>query len=330
MHAQLQSRNTPAHMQWHRQALSNINEQRSGLLSQANSLREPIDYVLDSEGKRLRPLLLLCFAYLGEKNLAPSPQEYRAAAAVELLHEASLVHDDILDSSPIRRDKLSTGEQFNVRTATHAGGYITSICLATLAECDEDICFTLGASLKELVRAQLMEELPTPSNILAHKQRSIGIMQGKTGTLFELAINVGAHLNRTRSGRQLASAATTDFCRHFSLAFQIRDDLADLEHDAAIRKPGGNDLVQGNPTWPFLIWAEKSGAHQHAWQRLLDCKGNEELASLLQADIIATDTARDVRARIHHELDQAVALLPLELDSPARDCILDIIGKIRP
>lgn len=330
MHAQPSPNPTSAHIQWHSQALFNINQQRSVLLTQASALREPLDYVLDSEGKRLRPLLLLCFAYLGEKNLAPTAQEYRAAAAVELLHEASLVHDDILDSSPIRRDKLSAGEQFNVRTATHAGGYITSICLATLAECDEDICVTLGLSLKELVRAQLMEELPTPSNIVAHKQRSIGIMQGKTGTLFELAINVGAHLNQARSGRQLSSIATTAFCQHFSLAFQMRDDLADLENDAAIRKPGGNDLVQGNPTWPFLIWAEKSGAHQQAWQRLLASKGNAEQASQLQADIIATDTARDVRERIHRELDQATTLLPHELDSPARDCILDIIGKIRP
>lgn len=330
MHAQPDAFRTPTRAQWHQQALHHINQQRSGLLTQASILREPLDYVLDSEGKRLRPLLLLCFAYLGEENLTPTVQEYRAAAAVELLHEASLVHDDILDSSPIRRDKLSTGEQFNVRTATHAGGYITSICLATLAECDEDICFTLGALLKELVRAQLMEELPTPSNIAAHKQRSIGIMQGKTGTLFELAISVGAHLNRARSGRELSDSTTQKFCQHFSLAFQMRDDLADLENDATIRKPGGNDLVQGNPTWPFLIWAEKTGAHQQAWQRLLDSKGNEEQAAILQAEIIATDIARDVRQRIHSELNRAESLLPLEFNSPARDCILDIIGKIRP
>lgn len=330
MHAQAHLPPAPAHLQWHSQALLNINQQRAALLSKASTLRDPLDYVLDSEGKRLRPLLLLCFAYLGEPKLTPTPQEYRAAAAVELLHEASLVHDDILDSSPIRRDKLSAGEQFNVRTATHTGGYITSICLATLAECDEDICSTLGSSLKELVRAQLMEELPTPSNIVAHKQRSIDIMQGKTGTLFELAINVGAHLNRARSGRQLSSASITAFCRHFSLAFQMRDDLADLENDAAIRKPGGNDLIQGNPTWPFLIWAEKSSTLQHAWQRLQASKGNAEQASCLQADIIATNTARDVRERIQAELDQATQHLSETLDSPARDCILDIIGKIRP
>jgi len=171
---------------------------------------------------------------------------------------------------------------------------------------------------------------PTPSNIAAHKQRSIGIMQGKTGTLFELAISVGAHLNRARSGRELSDSTTQKFCQHFSLAFQMRDDLADLENDATIRKPGGNDLVQGNPTWPFLIWAEKTGAHQQAWQRLLDSKGNEEQAAILQAEIIATDIARDVRQRIHSELNRAESLLPLEFNSPARDCILDIIGKIRP
>jgi geranylgeranyl pyrophosphate synthase len=283
---------------WRLSAVQEINRHRSELLAPARFLRPSLDYVLELEGKRLRPLLLLCFANLGEPELTPFENEYRAAAAIELLHEASLVHDDILDNSTVRRNRASVGEQFNVRTATHAGGYITSICLATLAECDRDIGETLGASLKDLVCAQLMEELPQPSSMQAHQQRSIDIMAGKTGSLFDMAIQIGLHLNRHNKGRHIPAELATAFSRHFSLAFQMRDDLADLENDASIRKPGGNDLVQGNPTWPFLMWAQKNGDYQYAWDRLAAAKGNPETAQRLQDDIIATDTAGDVRNKI--------------------------------
>lgn len=315
---------------WRQIAVQEINRYRCELLTPAHILRPSLDYVLELEGKRLRPLLLLCFANLGEKELKPRANEYRAAAAIELLHEASLVHDDILDNSTVRRNRASVGEQFNVRTATHAGGYITSICLATLAECDRNIGETLGASLKDLVCAQLMEELPQPASMQAHQQRSIDIMSGKTGSLFAMAIQVGLNLNRHNKGRDIEADIANGFSRHFSLAFQVRDDLADLENDASIRKPGGNDLVQGNPTWPFLIWAQKNGDYQYAWDRLAAAKGNPEKAQRLQDDIINTDTARDVRNKITDELEQAKGYLFKAPAGPAQDFILGIVEKLQP
>lgn len=110
----------------------------------------------------------------------------------------------------------------------------------------------------------------------------------------------------------------------------MRDDLADLENDASIRKPGGNDLVQGNPTWPFLIWAQKNGDYQYAWDRLAAAKGNPEKAQRLQDDIINTDTARDVRNKITDELEQAKGYLFKAPAGPAQDFILGIVEKLQP
>lgn len=327
--ADLHAQGTPA-ANWHHHAIREINRQRTLLLQSAQHLRDPVNYVLASEGKRLRPLLLLCFANLEEASMSPADEEFRAAAAVELLHEASLVHDDILDCSTIRRDKASTGEQFSVRTATHAGGFITSLCLATLAECDAHIGDTLGQSLKELVCAQLMEELPTPASIQAHQQRSVNIMQGKTGTLFEIAIRVGVHLQRKKTAHTLSDETARHFSRYFSQAFQMRDDLADLENDASIRKPGGNDLVQGNPTWPFLLWAQQTGDYPFAWRCLMQAKGNPDAAHELQDTIIASGIAQRVRDKIRDDLQQASVLLRCERPTQARDFIQDLINRLQP
>jgi len=110
----------------------------------------------------------------------------------------------------------------------------------------------------------------------------------------------------------------------------MRDDLADLENDASIRKPGGNDLVQGNPTWPFLMWAQKKGDYQYAWARLAAAKGNQEKAQQLQDDIISTDTARDVRNKITEELESAKDNLRRTPPGPAQDFILGIVEKLQP
>lgn len=171
--------------------VSRVNVARGEILKKSNAFQIPKDYLVASSGKRLRPILLLCFSNLGLPKFNPSTRCIRAAAAVELLHEASLIHDDILDNSPVRRDRAAVGEQFDVRTATYFGGWVTSLSIAAIAESDPSIKRVFNRSLKSLVQAQLMEELPKPSSFEVHQQRCIDIIQGKTGSLFEIAILTG-------------------------------------------------------------------------------------------------------------------------------------------
>jgi len=309
--------------------IARVNQSRASILSSAHVLEHSADYLLASEGKRIRPLLLLCFANLGESRFYPSDNCYSAAAAIELLHEASLVHDDILDNSLIRRGRDAVGQKFGVRTATHLGAWVTSMSIAVLADIDPEIEITLKQSLQALVRAQLMEELPKAASYEIHQRRCIDIMQGKTGALFEMAIRVGLHLSRSEHGRAIDQSAALRFCEHMSLAFQVRDDLADLNNDDVIRKPGGNDLMQGNPTWPFLIWAAQHG-YDRAWGRLEAAKGDKDKAMSLQQEIIASGTADEVKCKVEAELESAHLCLQAMPEGPALDIIRMILGKIAP
>jgi geranylgeranyl pyrophosphate synthase len=314
---------------WCRSVLRQVEEHRRHVLGEARAFSRAAAYQAESTGKRLRPLLLVCFSCLGQPSPRTKPTAVRAAAAVELLHEASLIHDDVLDQSLVRRGRPSVPESFGVRTAAYLGAYMASTSVAILAEVCEAEAVGLDLELLcVLSQAQLEEGLGPPRDSAAQRQRTLRVIQGKTGSLFKLCAQVGAALAPPSDGRDALRTMAAPFSEHLALAFQLRDDLADLENDAHIRRPGGNDLLRGLPTLPFQLWAASRPHPERAWDRLLRCRNDRAAAEDLQQEILAAGVQGQVRATIRTELGAARSLLNPFPGGAARETLDSLIDQL--
>ncbi len=201
-------------------------------------------------GKRLRPLLVL----LAAGPDGPLPDAVRAATAVELLHSATLVHDDVLDAAPLRRGRPTVVATAGRTLATATGDLLFSRAFAELV---------LNGS------AEQVRELSAASSALAHGElvqredafRAVGVerylhrCELKTGRLFAAACALGALLASRPTGRSSA------FGRRIGLAFQLLDDVLDVSGPAErTGKHRGTDLLDGTITLPFILARERDAA----------------------------------------------------------------------
>jgi geranylgeranyl pyrophosphate synthase len=222
--------------------------------------------IVTAGGKRLRPLLVLlagrAFAY--DENF---DELVTAAAGVELLHIASLVHDDTIDRAALRRGKPTLNSVMSVGGTILVGDFLFAQSAMLAARTgDVRVVAVFASTLGELCDGQLMELFDahkTDQQIDAYMKR----IAGKTASLFAGAAEMGAILGRTDD-------ATIDQIRAFAheigLAFQIKDDILDLTRtDAVLGKPAGNDLRQGTVTLPTLLFAQQIGS-ESADARLLE------------------------------------------------------------
>ncbi len=210
--------------------------------------------IVSAGGKRLRPLLVLLagrpFAY--EQNL---DELVTAAAGVELLHIASLVHDDTIDRAALRRGKPTLNSVMSVGGTILVGDFLFAQSAMLAARTgDVRVVAVFASTLGELCDGQLMELFDAHSvdqQIDAYMRR-IG---GKTASLFGGAAEMGAILGRTDDA---TIEQVRSFAYEIGLAFQIKDDILDLTRDdATLGKPAGNDLRQGTVTLPTLYFAQQ-------------------------------------------------------------------------
>jgi geranylgeranyl pyrophosphate synthase len=206
-------------------------------------------HVLAVPGKRVRGRLTLASASLAG---AADRDAVRAAAAVELLHEASLVHDDICDRSLVRRGAPSVAAAFGMRVAARLGIWLAARGLALIGELEVRRGLGLAFSpLTALAEGQLLETVRGGATSAERRDHYLAVVRAKTGALMRMACDVGGRLAGL-SRRELD--ALDEFADAFGVAFQIRDDVRDLEAPVSLGKPGGNDMANGVWTWPVLEW----------------------------------------------------------------------------
>jgi geranylgeranyl pyrophosphate synthase len=225
--------------------------------SRAGGLRPVIQHALAAPGKRLRARFCLAFGTVSQAEPRYSLACVEAAAAVELLHEASLIHDDVCDSSRYRRNRLSVAAAFDVRRAGWSGIYIAASALELAARVRARCGLPPNSAvLRRLCEGQLLELARGSVALVDRRAHYLRVAAAKTGGLFELACTFGAEVaGLTDDGLRAAS----QFATHLSVAFQVLDDVRDLEAPPDLGKPWGTDLQQGIPTWPLLEWAETRG-----------------------------------------------------------------------
>jgi octaprenyl-diphosphate synthase len=216
-------------------------------------IRAMVNYCIDTSGKRIRPALVFLSGWKDGQGV--SPDLVRAAAVVELVHLATLVHDDIMDSADVRRNRRTAMREFGPTAAVLLGDalFAHALHLATHFPSTE-VCAAVSESTRRVCAGEIMQTLRRRSADLtpADYQRIIDL---KTAELFRVSCYLGARLAGSEDGYVDASDR---FGRHLGIAYQIYDDLADFfGREEKIGKTLGTDLSSGKLTLPLFALMDR-------------------------------------------------------------------------
>ncbi len=220
------------------------------------SLYDPCEYVITGGGKRLRPfiVLLACKAVGAKFNDA-----YNAAIGVEVLHNFTLVHDDIMDNADIRRGRPTTHIKYNTNTAILAGdNLIAEAYHSLLKDCkdnDKTVLDTFTKGITEICEGQSYDKDFENQQKVTIEEYKTMILK-KTAVMVQMCCSIGAQIGK---GTKKEVRALENYGRNLGMAFQIQDDLLDIIGDEKeFGKTVGGDLIEGKKTFLFLKAYEKA------------------------------------------------------------------------
>lgn len=278
-------------------------------LSHQNRLfSEIIDYSFQLGGKRLRPLLtLLSGKALGKITI----QHHRAAAALEMIHTGTLVHDDILDGAAIRRHLATLNLRWDSRTAVLAGDYLLTRAISLVTDTRDLTCNDTVADACRLTCEGELLQTVWQGNFAMTVDDYERVIGGKTASLLECATRLGAYFAD-------ADAASVErfarFGRSLGMAFQILDDLLDVTGDTQrMGKTLGTDLRSGKPTLPLILFLRDAPQSETAVIR-----------TILERPELSDDDLAEIRRR----LDRFGAVDAARRS--AKDYVADALAALKP
>lgn len=257
-----------------------------GSLSKPDGLLgEVLQHILQRGGKRMRPILTLLIAKAlgrnGQQNALPL-KTLHAACSLELLHTASLVHDDVVDESDERRGQKSVNASYTNRIAILVGDYILSTSLnETALTHDAEMTMVLSELGQTLSEGEVIQ-IQNISNMDFSIDRYYSIIKRKTAALFEACCHLGG-LSVEADAEMIAKAR--EFGQNIGIIFQIRDDIFDYYDNAEIGKPTGNDMREGKLTLPVLYVLnniENDRAKELAKKVKKQEAGDDEISELIE------------------------------------------------
>ena len=215
------------------------------------------EYLRASGGKRVRPALLILANYAVGGN-ASSENVIRLATVMEMLHTATLVHDDIIDNADTRRNRTSVNARFGNQASVLMGDWLYMSAFETsLRERSLEILDILTRLTRKMTEGELIQ-LTTIGNSSITEKEYYDILQRKTAYLFSACCEIGAILGNAGSERQ---NALRDYGMNLGTAFQLADDVLDFTADAEVLgKAAGADLIEGKLTLPLILLVEKDAS----------------------------------------------------------------------
>ncbi len=241
-------------------------------------LHRAVEHILQRKGKQMRPILVLLSAKLvGEVNEAV----LHAAVALELLHTASLVHDDVVDESDRRRGQKSINALMDNRVAVLVGDYLFSRTLHHTSFTNSDEAVKWVATLGQTLSDGELQQLANTENAHFIEDSYYDIIEKKTASLFATCAKMGAHL---AGGSEEMVRLMEMFGDCVGICFQLRDDIFDYDAANEAGKPTGNDMKEGKLTLPVLHALIENGDELHRSLALRVRQGkatDEEIAELI-------------------------------------------------
>ena len=225
---------------------------------QASSNIQVIDYLGEylraSGGKRVRPALLILANY-SVGGLGNADNVIRLATVMEMLHTATLVHDDIIDNADLRRSRPSVNSRFGNQTAVLMGDWLyMSAFKTTIQERSLEIIDIITRLTRKMTEGELIQ-LTLIGRLDISETEYFDILRRKTAYLFAACCEVGGILGGADADEQ---AALSDYGMHLGIAFQLSDDILDLTADTkSLGKTAGSDLLEGKLTLPLIYLLQK-------------------------------------------------------------------------
>ena len=278
-------------------------------------------YIVGAGGKRMRPQLVLLAAgacgYQGRSHLI-------TAAIIEFIHTATLLHDDVVDASELRRGRSTANAVWGNEAAVLVGDFLYSRAFEMMVEVRSlDVMDILATTTNRIAEGEVMQLLNVNEPDIG-EERYVEVIEAKTARLFRAATELGAVLaDRDAPTRR----ALADYGMHLGTAFQIADDVLDYRSDAdALGKNVGDDLAEGKTTLP-LIYAMRDGSEneRHIIREAIRRGGREALPAVLQA-IHATDALERSMQRASDSAAEAIAALSGLPESPWKKA-LEVIAR---
>lgn len=291
-------------------------EFETSLRSETRLLQKAIDQILSATGKHIRPLLVLLSAKAcGEVT----ESSINAAVFLELLHTATLIHDDVIDETKQRRGVPSLNALFDNRVSVLVGDYILSTALIRSIQTGNlriiGIVSDLGRDLSE----GEIKQMETADESILDEQCYMQVIYKKTATLLAACASIGAISAGADDERV---ALMRDFGAQLGYAFQIKDDIFDYFKGQQIGKPTGNDIREGKVTLPLLFALRKGGREADELRRIILAKDfTDEHIERLIAFAKAQGGIEYAEKKMEEFQQKAVGLLVQLPDTPAKQSL---------
>ncbi|WP_311948212.1 octaprenyl diphosphate synthase [Halomonas piscis] len=271
-------------------------------------------YIIDSGGKRLRPLLVLLatrsLGYAGDKHVT-------LATLIEFMHTSTLLHDDVVDESHLRRGKQTANDAWGNAPSVLVGDFLYSRSFQMMVDVGSMRIMEILSAATCIIAEGEVRQLTNIGNPSVSEDDYFATIQGKTAQLFEAASQTGAIIADATPEQEEALKL---YGRYLGLAFQLVDDLLDYQGDAdAMGKNVGDDLAEGKPTLPLLRAMEKGTPEQAKLIRQAIRKGGLDQLDAVLEIVRATGALDYTRARAETMAEKALAQLAALPESEFRD-----------
>jgi len=279
-------------------------------------------HIIAAGGKRLRPILTLASSrlcgYEGQRHL-------KLAACVEFIHTATLLHDDVVDASDLRRGEPSANALFGNQASVLVGDFLFSRAFQLMVEDGSIDVLRILSNASAIIAEGEVLQLTTTSDSTTSEQAYLEVVRAKTAELFAAACRLGAVVSGRPSSEE---EALRTFGLNLGIAFQITDDVLDYAAESSrLGKTVGNDFCEAKITLPVILAIHRGNeAERQFWHRTLDDRDQREGDLAHAQDLLRRHNAlRDAIDRAKHYGAIARDALGLFPEHPVKQALLDIV-----
>lgn len=292
---------------------------RKSLHSEVVLINQVADYIINSGGKRLRPALVL----LSAGAFGPIQADHHALAAiVEFIHTATLLHDDVVDESAMRRGRATANNLFGNAASVLVGDFVYTRAFQMMVGINSMRVMEVLAEATNIIAEGEVLQLLNVHDADVTDEAYLKVIHFKTAKLFEAAARLGATISNVSEEQE---QAMTEYGMRLGTAFQLIDDVLDLDGDSQrIGKNLGDDLAEGKPTLPLLYAMRNGNALQRDMiRRAIEQGGLEELQSVIQ-EVHETGALNHVVQLAKAEADAACAAIASLPETRFKQTMLDL------